>query len=199
MKLLHDSPVLSMLPPPDMPSWGWAAPCGPHSWSTGTAEELEPQEQFLGASVPPCNSCPFPWPFQICIAVPGSTNHNLVLVSAWHIQNEQFKHRRMALRSLKKRKVIQFCLNLKSILVWQLPECYLHLMWLKDHVTSPVLLSSLHSSWEEPFTGRKTEIKCPQLSGPNQGLKATKGLLLKSLPLSGTYLRGWGYTEWWVQ
>lgn len=119
----------------------------------------------------------------------------LVLVSAWHIQNQQFKHRRMALRSLKKRKVIQFRLNLKSILVWQLPECYLRLMWLKDHVTSPVLLSSLHSSWKEPFTGRKTEIKCPQLSGPNQGLKATKGLLLKSLSLSGTYLRGWGYTE----
>lgn len=36
----------------------------------------------------------------------------LVLVCAWHIQNEQFKHRRMALLSLKKRKAIQFCLNL---------------------------------------------------------------------------------------
>ena len=92
MKLLHDSPVLSMLPPPDMPSWGWAAPCGPHSWSTGTAEELEPQEQFLGASVPPCNSCPFPWPFQICIAVPGSTNHNLVLVSAWQSMTPAISH-----------------------------------------------------------------------------------------------------------
>lgn len=79
---------------------------------------------------------------------------------------------------LHSRKVIQFCLNLKSILVWQLPECYLRIMWLKDRVTSPVLLSSLHSSWEEPFTGRKTETKCPQLSGPNQGLKPLRACCL---------------------
>ena len=87
--------------------------------------------------------------------------------------------------------VLSTCINL-SILVRQLPGYYSYITWLKDHVTSPVLLSSLHSCWEEPFTGREAETHGPQQSGASLGLEPWRACSLSHFHCPGIYLRGLG-------